>query len=42
MKYWRHNNNGRVGNNCKHNTIIGGVVIVVERELDTLTFNDEL
>jgi len=30
-----------VANNCKHSTIIGWVVIVVERELDVFGFNDE-
>jgi len=30
-----------VANNCKHNTIIGWVVIVVERELDAFKSGDE-
>jgi len=31
-----------VANNCKHNTIIGWVVIVVERELEAFNFCDKV
>ncbi len=31
-----------VANNCKHNTIIGWVVIVVERELEAYLFCDKV